>query len=84
VLIQTGKMDDFPLVLMGKSFWTPLINYLHDSMLAAGTIDEADVTRWLVTDSPEEAVDAIRDRAMKQFGLTYGARAKPRWWLGEK
>jgi uncharacterized protein (TIGR00730 family) len=84
VLIQTGKLRDFPFVLMGKSFWTPLVTYLRDSMLAAGTIDEADVTRWLVTDSPEEAVDTIRERAMKQFGLTYGPRAKPRRWLGEE
>lgn len=84
VLIQTGKMEDFPLVLMGKSFWSPLVNYLRDSMLTARTIDEADVTRWLVTDSPEEAVDTIRERATKQFGLTYGPRAKPRRWLGER
>ena len=84
VLIQTGKMKEFPLVLMGKAFWSPLVSYLRDGMLAAGTIDETDVTRWLVTDSPEEAVDTIRERAMKQFGLTYGPRAKPRWWLGEE
>jgi len=84
VLIQTGKMKDFPLVLVGKSFWSPLVDYLRDGMLAAGTIDQEDVTRWLVTDSLEEAVDTIRQRAMKQFGLTYGPRAKPRWWLGEE
>jgi hypothetical protein len=68
---------------MGKSFWSPLVDYLRDALLAAGTIDEADVTRWLVTDSPEEAIDTIRERAMKQFGLTYGPRSKRRWWLGE-
>jgi uncharacterized protein (TIGR00730 family) len=83
VLIQTGKMKEFPFVLMGKSFWTPLLDYLRSSLLAAGTIDEADVTRWLVTDSPAEAVQVIRERAMREFGLTYGARPKPRWWLGE-
>ena len=83
VLIQTGKMQDFPFVLMGKSFWTPLVSYLRDGLLAAGTIDAADASRWIVTDSPAEAVDMIKGRAMKDFGLTYGPRAKPRWWLGE-
>ncbi|MGA7118623.1 MAG: TIGR00730 family Rossman fold protein [Polyangiaceae bacterium] len=83
VLIQTGKMKEFPFVLMGKSFWTPLLDYLRESLLATGTIDAADVDRWRVTDSPAEAVELIRDRAMRQFGLTYGPRAKPRWWLGE-
>jgi uncharacterized protein (TIGR00730 family) len=83
VLIQTGKMKDFPFVLMGKSFWDPLVTYLREGPLAAGTIDAADISRWLVTDSPEEAVEVIRERAMRQFGLTYGPRLKPRWWLGE-
>ncbi|MEO8874024.1 MAG: LOG family protein, partial [Polyangiaceae bacterium] len=83
VLIQTGKMREFPFVLMGKSFWSPLLDYLRESMVAAGTIAAADVDRWIVTDSPGEAVEIIRERAMRQFGLTYGPRAKPRWWLGE-
>ncbi|HTQ04525.1 MAG TPA: TIGR00730 family Rossman fold protein [Polyangiaceae bacterium] len=84
VLVQTGKMQDFPLVLMGKSFWTPLVDYLRGGLLAAGTIDASDVSRWLITDSPDEAVETIRARAMSEFGLTYGPRAKPRWWLGER
>lgn len=83
VLIQTGKMKEFPFVLMGKTFWTPLLDYLREGPLTAGTIDRADINRWVVTDSPGDAVDLIRDRAMHQFGLTYGPRAKPRWWLGE-
>src|SRR5450755_1069971 len=49
VLIQTGKMKEFPFVLMGKAFWTPLLDYLRQSLLSAGTIDAADVQRWLVT-----------------------------------
>ena len=84
VLIQTGKMQRFPCVLMGKSFWSPLVDYLRERLLAAGTVDPADVTRWLVTDSPDEAVETIREQAMREFGLTYGPRAKPRWWLGER
>ena len=84
VLIQTGKMRDFPFVLMGRSFWAPLVDYLRDGLLACGTIDPVDLSRFIVTDSPEEAVATIRDRAMKSFGLTYGPRARPRWWLGER
>jgi len=39
--------------------------------------------RFLVTDSPAEAVEAITDVAMRQFGLTYGARLRRRWYFGE-
>jgi uncharacterized protein (TIGR00730 family) len=83
VLIQTGKMREFPFVLMGKSFWTPLLDYLRGSLLSMGTIDATDIRRWTVTDSPDEAVAIICERAMRQFGLSYGPRAKPRWWLLE-
>jgi hypothetical protein len=41
------------------------------------------VTRSLVTDLHDEAVATIREQATSQFGLTYGPRAKPKWWLGE-
>jgi uncharacterized protein (TIGR00730 family) len=83
VLIQTGKIKEFPLVLMGRSFWAPLVDYLRDHLLAAGTVDIVDVERWLVTDSVDEAVQLIRERTMKKFGLTYAPNVKPRWWLRE-
>src|SRR5262249_46992141 len=57
VLIQTGKIKDFPCVLMGRSFWTPLLDYLRESLLTVGTIDRADIDRWFVTDSADEAVE---------------------------
>lgn len=82
-LIQTRKVMDLPLVLMGKEYWQPLLGFMRERLLAAKTIDTIDVDRILVLDSPDEAVDAITDIAMRQFGLTYGPRIKPRWWLGE-
>jgi uncharacterized protein (TIGR00730 family) len=84
VLIQTGKLRDFPFVLIGVDFWSPLVDYLRNRLLKEETIDPADVARWIVTDSPAEAVALIRERAMTRFGLTYGPRAKKRWWLGER
>jgi hypothetical protein len=82
-LIQTGKIRDFPVVLMGADFWQPLIDFLGERLVAAATIDAADVKRLLVTDAPAEAVALIRDVAMSRFALTYGPRARRRWFLGE-
>jgi len=84
VLMQTGKMRDFPFILMGKTFWQPMVDYMRSVLLHTRTIDGVDVDRWVVTDSVEEAVLLIRDRAMSQFGLKYGPHRKPRWWLGER
>ncbi len=82
-LIQTHKALDMPLVLMGKEYWQPLLDFLRDRLLAAKTIDSVDIDRILVIDCPNEAVDTITKIVMSRFGLTYGPRFKPRWWLGE-
>lgn len=83
-LIQTAKIRGFPLVLMVRDFWQPLLNFLADRLVKEQTIDQADLDRLIVTDSAQEAAQAIADIAMKQFGLTYPARIKRRWYFGEK
>ncbi len=55
-LIQTGKVSDYPVALVGVAFWAPLIDWIRGTLLAAGTVNEADVLRPLVTDDPAEAV----------------------------
>src|SRR5436309_4511376 len=82
-LIQTGKIQDFPLILMGKDYWRPLLDFLRERLLAQKTVDAYDIDRILVTDSAEDAVAGIKDIAMKRFGLTYGPQVKRRWYLCE-
>ena len=82
-LIQTAKIEEFPLVLVGRDYWAPLLDFLRDTLVKHGTIDEADLARIAVTDSVHEVVECIRDRAMRRFGLSQGPRVKRRWWLGE-
>jgi uncharacterized protein (TIGR00730 family) len=84
VQIQTGKMPGFPMVLLGKNYWSPLVGYLEDTLLREATIDAEDVERLIVCDSPGEAVEVIRERTTKEFGLVYGPRMKRRWYLGER
>jgi len=83
-LIQTAKIRNFPLVLMGKEFWRPLLEFLAERLVREKTIDQADLDRLIVTDSPQEAVQVITEIAMGQFGLTYPARLKRRWFFGER
>ena len=83
-LIQTGKIKDFPLVLMGSEFWKPLVDFMKDCLIAAKTISPADLDRFIVTDDPAVAIEAITSVMTSKFGLTYGPRPAPRWWLGER
>jgi len=83
-LMQTGKIQDFPVVLMDKAFWEPLVEtMLKERLLAEKTIAPKDLDLFLLTDSPQEAVRHIRSVAMRRFGLTYGPTVKRRWFLGE-
>jgi uncharacterized protein (TIGR00730 family) len=82
-LIQTHKIKHFPLVLMGESFWAPLLSFMRDTLVARATIDAIDYQRILVTDSAEEAVSQITETAMRQFGLSYGPHTKRHWIFGE-
>lgn len=83
-LIQTAKIREFPLVLMGREYWQPLVDFMSDRLVKEKTIDPGDLERLLVTDSAAEAVAAITDVAKRRFGLTYGPRLKRRWFLGER
>ncbi len=81
-LIQTHKIRDFPLVLMGREYWQPLLEFVT-RLVKDGTIDPQDCRRILISDSAEEAVRSITDIAMSRFGLTYGPKLRRRWFLWE-
>ncbi|MCS6864357.1 MAG: TIGR00730 family Rossman fold protein [Gemmataceae bacterium] len=81
-LIQTGKVQSFPVALMGTDYWRPLIDQLR-LMVMEKTIDAADLDQLIISDNPGEVVSGITDIALKRFGLTYGPDIQPRWWLGE-
>ncbi|MEQ1858193.1 MAG: TIGR00730 family Rossman fold protein [Longimicrobiales bacterium] len=67
-LIQTGKIANFPVVLIGQSYWQPLRNAL-DAMVAAGAISPDDLKLLLVTDNLDEATAYIERYAVQAFGL---------------
>ena len=58
-LIQTGKIRDFPVVLLGHAYWDGLLTWMRDAQLAAGAIAQEDLDLLRVTDDPDEAVTII-------------------------
>jgi uncharacterized protein (TIGR00730 family) len=76
-LIQTGKIKNYPCVLIGRDYWQPLMDFMNQRLVAMGTIEVADMQRFTLTDSPEEAAQTIRDTALQNFGLRYITR-RPR------
>jgi uncharacterized protein (TIGR00730 family) len=58
-LIQTGKIRNFPVVLFGRDYWRGLLAWIRDTMLEEGKVSLEDLDLLVVTDSPEETVEAI-------------------------
>ncbi len=83
-LIQTGKIRNFPIVVMGTGFY-PGMRQMMEDMLTGATISPGDLDLILWTDSVDEAIAHLQENAVKQFGLRV-AQGTPKWspLLGEK
>jgi len=60
VLTQTKRIKPFPIILVDKKFWDPLIDWFKDVLLAKKFISPADFELFSVVDSPEQVVEIIQ------------------------
>ena len=65
-LIQTGKIRDFPVVLVGTAYWQGMLDWMRATQLPAGAISEADLALLKLTDDPDEVVDIIRPTSRRR------------------
>ncbi len=80
-LVQTGKIANFPIVLMGTSYWRRLLHLIH-RMEREGAISPKDLSLWLATDDLDEALAHVKKHTVEQFGLL-GRVPRPSRILGE-
>ncbi|GAB3949628.1 TIGR00730 family Rossman fold protein [Spirosoma harenae] len=80
-LVQTGVIHQFPVVLMGREYYQPLLDYMQ-GMIRAGTISERDLQLVCLTDDVSEAQQHIRTYVQQNYQIT--RRRKPLWWLLER
>lgn len=78
VLIQTEKIERFPMILMGSDFWERPLNFIRTRMVEEGVISPSDPNLWRMTDDVDEAIGWIRASGVKE------APIKPAAVLGEK
>ncbi len=85
-LVQTDKIRDFPIILMGTEYWGPMMGFIRETMLKNGTISPGDENILYLTDSPDEALDRIAACAERQFGFKWVKRNTPskKWYLFER
>ena len=58
-LVQTQKVTSFPIVLLGRDYWSGLLDWLRDTAAARGTISTGDLDLLTLTDDVDEAVGTI-------------------------
>jgi uncharacterized protein (TIGR00730 family) len=82
-LIQTGKLRNFPIILMGKDYWQPLMDFVY-KMAEEGTISPEDPDIIFFTDEVEDAVAHLQRHAVRQFDLRKRWLPKRNTLLGEE
>ena len=73
-LVQTGKVTSFPIVLVGVDYWGGLVDWLRDTALSTGRINESDLSLFTLTDDPAEVARIMSDAA--------ASRPRPRGSIG--
>lgn len=81
-LVQTRKIPDFPIIMMGTEYWGPLRDFVNNTLKVQGAIDPADGGLLTYTDDPDEA-EAILRAAAERHARVMGPTPKPKPWLGE-
>lgn len=81
-LIQTKKIRNFPVVLIGTEYWEPLVTLLRN-LEQHGAINPEDLSLVMVTDDLDDAMAHLESHTIEPFGLTRH-RHRPRRWLGER
>ena len=61
-MVQTGKVTNYPIVLMGTEYWSGLLEWMDNTLAASGYINEGDRELFLLTDDPDEALSHIIQR----------------------
>jgi len=58
-LLQTGKVKQFPAIVLGKAYWSGLVQWLKDTVVREGKVSEPDLELFRITDDPREAADIV-------------------------
>lgn len=82
-LIQTKKLHNFPVILIGVDYWTPMMSAIR-RMKEEGLISPVDLELLTLTDSVSDAMEVLKEKAIKQFNLRKVALPEAQPLLGER
>ena len=65
-LIQTNKIESFPVILVGGDYWEGLVGWLRDPVMKQGKIGAEEISIIKIVQSPEEAIQLIKDASFPE------------------
>jgi uncharacterized protein (TIGR00730 family) len=80
VLVQTQKVTEFPIILLGNGYWTGLVEWIRGPVLARGMISAPDLDLVRITDDVDVAVDVLRasrEQREREYAAFVAAAAAP-------
>ncbi len=76
-LVQTEKVTSFPIVLLGEAYWSGLVRWITDTVLAEGKVSEGDLEIFHVTDDVDEAVRIVTEARAHRTSQAPGGGEHP-------
>jgi uncharacterized protein (TIGR00730 family) len=76
-LVQTEKVTSFPIVLLGEAYWSGLVSWVKDTVLAEGKVSPGDLEMFRVTDDVDEAVQIMVEARDERASLAPGGGKHP-------
>lgn len=80
-LIQTQRIEQFPVILVGSEYWKGLLDWLRNTMAVEKNIDIKDLDMFKVVDTPEDVIKEIKDFYVKQ---NFNNLIDPKKWFNQK
>lgn len=65
-LMELNKMERAPIILVGKKYWQPLLDFLREKSSGIGSVPVQDINSWHLVDTAEEAFNFIKDTKDKK------------------
>jgi len=74
-LMQTGKIAEAPIILVGESFWNPLREFFKANMISGGYVAEKDLDLFTITDNEDKILEIIKNAPVR-MGIEYNAKSE--------
>lgn len=76
-LLQTRKIPQLPIILVGSDYWNKVLAYMKDNLIGHSTIDQNDLQLFTIVDDEDEIIDIIKNAPVREAVPYEGLKVNP-------